>query len=96
MSISSLRFRSSVYETKPQETKSGAYIYAGEASGFHEWELRARMRLAGIKEEDLGPVSNKLVEGLRGDAFSAAMEILKKVKGMESLIELIRSRAFPL
>ena len=58
------------------------------------------MRLTGVKEEDLGMVASRLVEGLRGDAFNAAMEIgveaLKTSKGLEELIKLIRSRAFPL
>lgn len=58
------------------------------------------MRLSGVKEEDLGAIANKLVEGLRGDAFNAAMEIgvteLRTLKGIEKLMETIKTRAFPI
>ena len=28
------------------ETRTGAYIYYGDAASFHEWEFRTRLRIA--------------------------------------------------
>ena len=33
------------------ETRSGAYIYCGDAASFHEWEFRTRLRIAGATGE---------------------------------------------
>ena len=63
------------------ETRGGSYIYSGDAASFHEWEFRTRLRLKGSK--DLGKYAeamSKVIDGLRGDAFSIAQEV-----GLENL-----------
>ena len=60
-----------------QVTKSGSYIYNGDASNFHEWEFRTRLRVraAGSDAEKYAEVISKVVDGLRGDAFIIAKEV---------------------
>ena len=63
-------------------TKSGSYIYQGQASCYHEWEFRIRLRVkaAGQDPSKYAEAVSKVVEGLRGDAFIVAKEV-----GLESL-----------
>ena len=63
-------------------TKSGSYIYHGDASQYHEWEFRTRLRVkaAGNEEGRYAEAMSKVVDGLRGDAFIVAKEV-----GLESL-----------
>ena len=58
-------------------TKSGSYIYHGDASQYHEWEFRTRLRVkaAGRDPERYADVMSKVVDGLRGDAFIIAKEV---------------------
>lgn len=148
MSVAGLRFghdRSSA----PLETKSGSYIYYGDAANYHDWEFRTLLRIklfdskkevvsspsasseparpdpdveAGIsphprpgrrdeaasaesspKGDDAGKdrstLVNKIVEGLRGDAFLIArdlgLETLTQDGGLERLVERIKSHVFP-
>ena len=63
-------------------TKAGSYIYRGDASNFHEWEFRTRLRLktAGGDESRYAEQMSKVVDGLQGDAFTTAREL-----GLEKL-----------
>ena len=63
-------------------TKAGSYIYRGDASNFHEWEFRTRLRLkaAGDDEGRYAEQMSKVVDGLQGDAFTTAREL-----GLEKL-----------
>ena len=65
-----------------QETKNGSYIYNGDASNFHEWEFRTRLRVAGKTDHFYTEAVSKVVEGLRGDAFIVAQEV-----GLDILFE---------
>ena len=58
-------------------TKSGSYIYNGDAANFHEWEFRTRLRVktGGTDPERYADVMSKVVDGLRGDAFIIAKEV---------------------
>ena len=69
---------------KHEVTKSGSYIYYGDASAYHEWEFRIRLRVkaAGTDEERYAEAMSKVVDGLRGDAFIVAKEV-----GLDSLWE---------
>ena len=60
-----------------QVTKSGSYIYHGDASAFHEWEFRTRLRVktAGTDSEKYVDAMSRVVDGLRGDAFIIAKEV---------------------
>ena len=37
--------------TGPQETKSGAYVYSGDPSHFHEWQFRTLLRVELCKKK---------------------------------------------
>ena len=60
-----------------QVTKSGSYIYYGDASNFHEWEFRTllRVKAAGRETEKYAEVMSRIIDGLRGEAFIAAKEV---------------------
>ena len=48
MSIAGLKFQpgtSDRFAGTPQETKSGSYIYWGDAASFHEWKFRTELRI---------------------------------------------------
>ena len=81
------------------ETRSGAFIYSGDATHFHEWEFRSHLRIAGKEEKELATEMSKLVDGLRADAFTAAMTIgyerLLQAGGLDELIKAIRDVVFP-
>ena len=40
MSINGLRFSQERHSSAPLETKSGSYIYAGDAANFHDWAVQ--------------------------------------------------------
>ena len=57
-------------------TKSGSYIYYGDASNFHEWEFRTRLRLKAAGDSNrYAEQMSRVVNGLRGDAFVVAKEV---------------------
>ena len=58
-----------------QETKTGSYLYWGNASNYHEWEFRTKLRMQGKKDNDYIEAASKVVDGLRGDAFVTAQEL---------------------
>ena len=72
MALQSLRFSAS---NPISETKSGVYIYAGEPAAFHEWEFRTALRADATDEKERAKMVNSIVESLRGDAATVAMEI---------------------
>ena len=158
MSVAGLRFGSD-RSTAPLETKSGSYIYHGDAANYHDWEFRTLLRIklfdtkkekevatspasasseparpdsevdAGIsphprpggargdgspaaasasaetssKGDDTGRdrsmLVNKIVEGLRGDAFLIARDLgldtLTQEGGLEQLVTRIKNHVFP-
>ena len=64
--------------THPAETtKSGSYVFSGDASAYHEWEFRIRLRIkaAGDEPRFYAEAMSKVVDGLRGEAFIVAKEI---------------------
>ena len=74
MALSGLRFKRYTNDG-PKETKSGSYIFSGSVHEFHEWEFRTKLRLQSVtKDEDLPWTVQKIVEGLRGDAFLIAKD----------------------
>ena len=69
------------------ETRSGAYIYYGDATSFHEWEFRTRLRIVGKTGDQYIEAMSKVRDGLRGDAFVAAQEV-----GFDNLCEIVDGR----
>ena len=171
MSVAGLRFNPGTGQTStPLETKSGSYIYYGDAASFHDWEFRTRLRIrllekssdpdrtgeaspaqpgggsqpgtssAGQPQSDPGMspypeppgpgqdapgedahpsprptksdsgkdserssdksiLVNKIIEGLRGDAFSIArdlgIDVIMGKGGLDLLVERLRQHVFP-
>ncbi len=58
--------------TRVEETRQGNTIYRGDASSFHEWEFRAKLKVAGKTDHALTEAVSKIVDGLRDDAFTVA------------------------
>ena len=58
-------------------TKHGSYVYAGEASLYHEWEFRTRLRVkaAGGEPGRYAEAMSKVIDGLKGEAFVIAKEV---------------------
>ena len=50
-------------------------MYWGDASNYHEWEFRTKLRMQGKKDNDYIEAASKVVDGLRGDAFVTAQEL---------------------
>ena len=71
------------------ETRTGAYIYYGDAASFHEWECRTPLCMAGKIGDP------KVCDGLRGDAFVAAQEVDGRARGIDTLIQHVRGMVFP-
>ena len=87
------------------ETRTGAYIYYGDAASFHEWEFRTGLRIAGKTGDQYIEAMSKVCDGLRGDAFVAAQEVgfdnlCAIVDGIpqsiDALIQHMRGIVFPL
>ena len=91
-----------------EETKSGSYVYSGDATNYHEWEFRTKLRMKGKNAEQYPEAVSRIMEGLRGDAFIIAQETGLDVlwdpgsiqnntdPGIEVLITKMKQHVFPL
>lgn len=94
-----------------QVTKSGSYIYSGDASNYHEWEFRTRLRVKASGDDPgrYAEAMSKVVDGLRGDAFIVAKEVgldsiwypgdaddSQSGGGVDTLIGAIKLSVFPM
>ena len=104
-SVTSVLYQSHAADTT-RETKSGSYIYHGDAASFHEWEFRTLLRVKGKKGDAYTDAASRVVDGLRSDAFVVAREVgldtLYKpgsdtdASGIEQLVEAMKAAVFPL
>ena len=87
------------------ETRDGAYIHYGDAASFHEWEFRSKLRIGGKSGDQYIDALSKVCDGLRGDAFVAAQEVVfdnlcetvdGRLCGVDTLIQLMRGMVFHL
>ena len=97
MALSSLRHDADGYHN---ENRGGYIIYSGDAMKFHEWEFKTRMRVRTAKAEDRLKVVQEIVDSLRGEAASIAMDLgtdtLCGRDGIEELIGKIQKLVFPM
>jgi len=56
----------------PLETKSGAYVYSGDPSHFHEWQFRTLLRVELCKKKMEQKAEEKAKEASRSPATSPA------------------------
>ena len=79
-------------------TKSGAFIFSGEAARDHEWEVRAKILLMPPADKRLEQVP-KIIEGLRGDAYIVAEQLgidtLSEPDGVRASIAAMNKMVFP-
>ena len=98
MAINALRFRQQHQET--EFTKAGFLVYSGDAYHYHEWEFRTMTKYEATKAEDRWALGAKVVESLRGDAYTVAEDMgtdaLKKEDSVLKLIENMKKAVFPL
>ena len=92
---------------KHEITKSGSYIYENQASNYHEWEFRTKLKMkaAGQEQDRYAEAMSKVLDGLRGESFIVAKELgLEKLctpgdefadPGVDVLIEAIKLSVFP-
>ena len=80
MALASLRYQRNAqgYE----ESRQGMTVFAGDAASFHEWQFRLQIKKSLCKADELPALTAKVVDALRGEALSCAMEI-----GLDKLME---------
>ena len=107
MAVSTLRYRPGA--PPPEENKFGYVVFDGRATEYHNWLFRTELKLKTAKPDDEGKegkniqnVVQNVVENLRGEALSVAMEIgieeLIKPDGSggKKLIEAMAKHIFPI
>ena len=97
MTLASLRFQRNAHDS--EEPRQGMTIFAGDAASFHEWQTRLQIKKSSCKAEELLALTAKVVDALRGEALSCAIEIgldkLMKADGLHLLVQRVQARIFP-
>ena len=74
-------------------------VFAGDAASFHEWQFRLQIKKSLCTAEELPALTAKVVDALRGEALSCAMEIglakLMEANGLDLLVQKVQERLFP-
>ena len=96
MAAASLKFDpSNVHD----ETRAGSVIYDGSAAQFHQWQFNVMMKMSSVKKEDKPKEMANIVQALRGEAATLAMDIgytdLLNNDGIDKLTKAIQARVFP-
>ena len=71
--LASLRFQRNAQDY--EESRQGMTVFAGDAASFHEWQFRLQIKKSLGTAEELPALTAKVVDALRGEALSCAMEI---------------------
>ena len=84
----------------PERERSRPYsMQDPEESASRTGKSETSQAFQAKRRQDLATLVNKIVEGLRGDAFLVARdlghEVLMQPKGLETLISRIRANVFP-
>ena len=97
MALASLRFQRNAQDH--EETRQGVTVFAGDAASFHEWQFRLQIKKSLCKADQLPALTAKVVDALRGEALSCAMEIglakLMEANGLDLLVQKVQERLFP-
>ena len=97
MALASLRFQRSAQDY--EETRQGMTVFAGDAASLHEWQFRLQIQKSLCKADELPALTAKVVDALRGEALSCAMEIglamLMKADGLDLLVQKVQERHLP-
>jgi len=98
MAASSLRYDGA---TMSHETRTGAFVYDGSPSKFHEWEFRMMVKWQSSDEERRLQSLSTIIDGLRGEAARIAMDIGHEAllrgdgSGVKKLVEDMKKYVFP-
>ena len=97
MALASLRFQRNAQDY--EESRQGMTVFAGDAASFHEWQFRLQIKKSLCKAEELPALTAKVVDALRGEALSCAMEIglakLMEANDLDLLVQKVQERLFP-
>ena len=97
MALASLRFQRNAQDY--EESRTGMTVFAGDTASFHEWQFRLQIKMSLCKAEGLPALTAKVVDALRGEALSCAMEIglakLMEANGLDLLVQKVQERLFP-
>ena len=97
MALASLRFQRNAQDN--EETRQGMTVFAGDAASFHEGQFRLQIRKSLCAAEELPALTAKVVDALRGEALSCAMEVglakLMEANGLDLLVQKVQERLFP-
>ena len=98
--IKSLAYRP--FDRLPDETKAGFVYYNGSAQDYAFWMFKTDLKMKTTKEDDFPSAVHRLVESLRGDALTIAMQIgtdaliMTDRTGIQLLIDRMREHVFPI
>ena len=96
MALASLRFQRNAQDY--EESRQGMTVFAGDAASFHEWHFRLQIKKSLCTAEELPALTAKVVDALRGEALSCAMEIglakLMEANGLDLLVQEVQERLF--
>ena len=96
VALASLRFQRNAQDY--EETRQGMTVFAGDAASFHEWQFLLHIKKSVCKAEELPALTAKVVDALRGEALSCAMEIglakLMEADGLDLLVQKVQERLF--
>ena len=97
MALASLRYQRNAEDY--EESRQGMTVFAGDAASFHEWQFRLQIKKSLCTAEELPALTAKVVDALRGEALSCAMEIelakLMEANGLDLLVQKVQERLFP-
>ena len=99
MAVASLRYRPN--SAAPEENKFGYIVFSGDAVDYYSWLFRTELKFKVTKDEEFSKTMTNVIENLRGDALSVAMEIgmdelLKPDTGAKKLFDAILEHVFPI
>ena len=97
MALASLRFQRNAQDY--EESRQGMTVFAGDAASFQKWQFRLQIKKSLCTAEELPALTAKVVDALRGEALSCAMEIglakLMEANGLDLLVQKVQEWLFP-
>ena len=97
MALASLRYQRNAQDY--EESRQGTTVFAGDAASFHEWQFRLQIKKSLCTADELPVLTAKVIDALRGEALSCAMEIglakLMETNGLDLLVQKVQERLFP-
>ena len=96
MALASLRFQHNAQDY--EESRQGMTVFAGVPPRFTSDNFVFRSRKSLCTAEELPALTAKVVDALRGEALSCAMEIglakLMEANGLDLLVQKVQGTAF--